>query len=208
MKLEDKKPVTIRRLFCKYNRRMRWRIIVGIGLLLIALALLVVTLAVPASVSQETRVTTAAGVEGVLQVDYPLSGWAGDWRSVNVSFKTVKSTGSEEPLTIRSRIETDETVVDPEGGISSNIQPGGTASFEWRLRGLEKGESRNVIWVYAQEAGHDEQLLFAREFTYTTLAYGFLSSNAARSLMAIIALAGLILFAMPNFKQLPEQNNQ
>jgi hypothetical protein len=50
--------------------------------------------------------------------------------------------------------------------------------------------------------------LFAREFTYQTLAYGFLSPNAARSLMAIIALAGLILFAMPNFKQLPEQNNQ
>ena len=207
MKLEDKKPVNRHRLFCKYNRRMRWRIIVGIGLLLTALALLTVTLAGTANVSQETRVTTAAGVEGVLRVDYPLSGWTGDWRSINVSYATVNSESSEELLTIRSRIETTETVVDPEGEISSNIQPGGTASFEWRIRGLERGESRNVIWVYALEAGDDEQLLFAREFSYRAMNYGLLSPNAARSLMAIIALAGLILLAMPNFKQLPEQNN-
>lgn len=187
-----------------YNRRMSWRIIVGIGLLLTALALLVVTLAVPASVSQETRVTTAAGVEGVLRVDYPLSGWVGDWRSVNVSLATVNSATSEELLTIRSRIETAETIVDPVGEISSNIQPGGTASFEWRMRGLERSESRNVIWVYAQEAGHDEQLLFAREFTYRAMNYGLLSPNAARSLMSILALAGLILLFMPNFRNASE----
>lgn len=183
---------------------MRWRIIVGIGLLLSSLALLAVTLAVPASVSQETRVITAAGVEGVLRVDYPLSGWVGDWRSVNVSFATVNSAGSEELLTIRARVETTELIVDPAGEISSNIQPGGTASFEWRMRGLEQGESRNVIWVYALEAGHDEQLLFAREFNYRAMNYGFLSPNAARSLLAVCALAGLLLLLMPNFKDAPE----
>ncbi len=201
---EDKKPVMTHRLLCMYNSGMRWRIYVGIGSIITVLGLLVVTLLIPQSVTQEVLVVTAGGVEGVLRVEYPLDGWAGDWRSAKVSLVTIGSFDAVEMLTVRARLESSEDVIEPEIEFTSNILPGGTASFSWRLRGLTAGESRNVIWVYVSEDESGEQLLYAREFTYSALNYGFLSPNAARSLMAVFALAGLLLLLMPNFKEAPE----
>jgi hypothetical protein len=187
-----------------YNSGMRWRIFAGIGSIILALGLLAVSLLVPGSVTQEARVITAGGVEGVLRVEYPRSGWAGDWQSASASLTTVGSDTAGDLITIRARLESPEDVIEPEGEFTSNILPGGTASFSWRMRTLAAGESRSVIWVYASEEGSEEQLLFAREFTYSSLNYGFLSPNAARSLMAVFALAGLLLLLMPNFKEAPE----
>jgi len=202
--MKYKKPVTTHRLLCMYNSRMRWRIYVGIGSIITALGLLVITLLIPRSMTQEVHVVTAGGVDGVLRVEYPLDGWMGDWRSAKVSLATIGSSDAVELLTVRARLDSDEDVIEPEVEFTSNILPGGTASFYWRLRGLAAGESRNVIWVYISEAESGEQLLFAREFTYSALNYGFLSPNAVRSLMAVFALAGLLLLLMPNFKEVPE----
>jgi hypothetical protein len=187
-----------------YNSGMRWRISVSIAAILLALGLLVVTLLVPNSVTQEARVITAGGVEGVLWVKYPLKGWTGDWQSAKVSLSTVGSATAGDLIAVRARLECPEDVIEPQAEFTSNILPGGTASFSWRMRGLVAGESRSVIWVYAAEEGSEEQLLFAREFTYSAMNYGFLSPNAVRSLMAVFALAGLLLLLMPNFKEAPE----
>jgi hypothetical protein len=183
-----------------YNSGMRWRISLGIAFILITLALLAVTFLVPGSMTQEARVVTSGGVEGVLKVEYPLNDWAGDWQSVKVSLITVGDGTESSLITIRARLESPDNALEPEQEFTSNILPSGTASFSWRMRGLDAGESRNVIWVYTSEEGSGEQLLYAREFVYSAMNYGFLSPNAARSLMAVFALAGLLLLLMPNFK--------
>jgi hypothetical protein len=178
---------------------MRRYLIAGISLCATALLFLTFSLLVPVGNSRQVAISAPEGIDGVLTVNLPERGWAGDWVAVSASFTSAGSAEASQPLTIRFKLESTEAETQPGGSILAVILPGDGTSAAWKLRTQRKGAVENILWVFGKGQGGEEQLLFAREFTYQSLYYGFVSPIVGRVLAVAMAVIGIILLAVVKF---------
>lgn len=188
---------------------MRWYRIAGISLLLLALVFSVVSIVIPSDIQQQVTVVLPGGSSGSLHVDLPERGWAGDWAVVSAKLNTVGSDGNGQPQTVRFKLETTDAETQPEGSVQSVILPGEETSVSWKIRTSRKGDIENILWVFAKGQGDEEQLIFAREFSYLSLYYGFLSPPVYRGIVAALAIIGvLLILAVGIFKSRTENEKR
>jgi len=172
---------------------MRWYRIAGICLLCLALIFGVVSIVIPSDAQQQVSVELPDGSRGSLLVNLPECGWAGDWALVSVKLNTVDDVVNDQPSSVRFKLETTDAEIQPEGSVQTVILPGEETSVSWKIRASRKGEINNILWVFFKGQGEDEQLIFAREFSYSSLYYGFLSPLVCRGIVSALAIIGVIL---------------
>ncbi len=73
------------------------------------------------------------------------------------------------------------------------ILPGEETSASWKIRSSRKGTIENILWVFSKGQGGEEQLLFAKAFSYSSLYYGFLSPPLCRGIVIALTIIGVIL---------------
>ncbi len=176
---------------------MRWYLIVGMILLGLAAVFCVISLAIPDGISQQVNVTLPDGNEGVLAVDLPQRGWAGDWALVSVRLSSAGSGSTEQPLSIRFKLETTDAESQPDGSIQTVILPGEETSASWKVRSSRKGTIENILWVFSKVQGGEEQLLYAKAFSYSSLYYWFLPPPLCRGIVIALAIIGVVLIVVP-----------
>ena len=144
---------------------MRRYLITGLILLGLAVVFFMISLVVPAGISQQVTITLPDGNEGVLDVELPWRGWAGDWALVSVRLSTKGFAGTDQPLSVRFKLETTDAETQPDGSIQTVILPGEETSASWKIRSSRKGTIENILWVFSKGQDGEEQLLFAKAFS-------------------------------------------
>ena len=175
---------------------MRWYLITGFVLIGLAVVFCVLSLAVPVAISQQVTITLPDGNPGDLTVDLPQRGWAGDWASISVRLSTEDSGSTDQPLSIRFKLETTDAETQPDGSIQTVILPGEETSASWRIRSSRKGTIENILWVFSKSQGGDEQLLYAKAFSYSSLYYWFLPPPLCRGIVIALTIIGVVLIVV------------
>lgn len=175
---------------------MRWYLLAGTIFLGLAVIFCVVSLAVPAGISQQVAVALPDGNGGILAVGLPERGWAGDWALVSVRLSTSDTVSTDQPLSVRFKLETTDAETQPDGSIQAVILPGEETSASWKIRASRKGAVENILWVFSKSQGGDEQLLYAKAFSYSSLYYWILPPPLCRGIVAALAIIGVVLIVV------------
>ena len=91
-------------------------------------------------------------------------------------------------LRLSARLEMNDPALDPQGLVQRSLQPGGKALFTWQAGSYTAGDTPGVLWFYETAANGENNVLYAKEFTYSSYKFLGLAPSTAR-----FAAAGLLL---------------
>jgi hypothetical protein len=107
-------------------------------------------------------------------------------------------------LLVESHLDFSALEVDPPEKASQALIPGRTATFWWRLRGMQPGEVEGTAWLalhFEPQSGtlEQEKALSAVRVNIRISSLGGLDGPAARTLGWLLAGIGLVLFGAGRF---------